>query len=104
MTALVKATALTGIVGAALVDAGVLVYSALQQAPVSPGGLGAGGLAGAATSVAVLWAWKGTADERIKKLEDSKADKEDLRAHADLLKEVRDDVKWLIRAKGGQQP
>ena len=21
--------------------------------------------------------------------------------HADLLKEVRDDVKWLIRAKGG---
>jgi len=101
MTPVLKLTAITGVVGAAIVDSAVLVHAAMQSVPVSAGDLGAAGLTGAATSVAVLWAWKSTADERIKKLEDGKADKDDLSAHADLLKEVRDDVKWLIRAKGG---
>lgn len=103
MTPVVRLTAVTGVIGAALVDAGVLVYAALQQTPVSAGDLGAAGLTGAATSVAVLWAWKGTVDERLREIEDKKADKDALDAHGELLKEVRDDVRWLVRQKRGEQ-
>lgn len=102
MTPVVKVTALAGVIGAALFDAAAVVYAALQQAPVSAGDLGAAGLTGAATSVAVLWAWKGTADERLKRLENEKADKEDLKAHGEMLKEVREDVRWLVRQKRGE--
>lgn len=88
--------------GAAITDAALIVAAAAQDLPLSAGDLGAGGLAGAATSVAVLWAWKGITDERIKRIEDTKADKEDVRQQSDLLKEVREDVKWLIKQKRGE--
>lgn len=91
----------TAALGATVGDALLLTVAAMQSAPVTAGDLGAGGLAGAATSVAVLWAWKGITDERIKRIEDTKADKEDVRQQSDLLKEVREDVKWLIKHKRG---
>lgn len=102
MTPLVKITAVASVVGAAVTDASLVAWAALQSTTVSAGDLGAGGVAGAATSIAVLWAWKGITDERIKRIEDTKADKEDVRQQSDLLREVREDVKWLIKQKRGE--
>lgn len=99
---LLKITALASVAGAAVTDAGILTVAALQSSTVTPGDLGAGGIAGAATSIAVLWAWKGITDERLKRIEDTKADKEDVRQQSELLREVREDVKWLIKQKRGE--
>ena len=90
--------------GAFLADASVVVFAALQQTPLPDPTtmIGAGG-AGAATSLAVLYAWKGYADKRLDKVENEKADKADLRRIDDSLREIRDDIRYLTRSSKSQE-
>lgn len=85
--------------GAAMADMGVLVLGAMQA--VTPGVetfVGAGAT-GAATSLAVLWAWKATTDKRLEKIENDKASKDDLIPLHEALREIKDDVRYLVRAR-----
>ena len=85
--------------GAFLADASVIVFAALQQTPLPDPTtmIGAGG-AGAATSLAVLYAWKGYADKRLDKVESEKADKADMFRIEGALREIRDDIRYLTRS------
>lgn len=101
MTPIPKLAAALSVTGAVVGDALLFVWAAIQQAPPpTVGDIGAAGATGAATSVAILWAWKGITDRRIEKLENGKADKDLLDAHGELLNEVRLDIKKLLEHRG----
>lgn len=87
------------LIGAALADGAVLMIAAIQAAPLPDiGTFGAAGVTGAATSLAVLWAWKATTDKRLEKIESDKASKDDLVPLHEALKEIKDDVRYLVRS------
>lgn len=86
------------LMGAALGDATLLTIAAIQASPLpSAGDFGAAGVTGAATSLAVLWAWKASTDKRMERLEVEKASKDDLRPIHETLKEMKDDLRYLSR-------
>jgi hypothetical protein len=87
------------LIGAALADGALLALAAIQATPL-PGfeTFGAAGVTGAATSLAVLWAWKATTDKRLEKIENDKASKDDLVPLHEALREIKDDVRYLVRS------
>ena len=95
---MIMTTTKLALMGAALGDATLLTVAAIQAAPLpSVGDFGAAGVTGAATSLAVLWAWKASADKRMERLEVEKASKDDLRPIHETLKEIKDDLRYLSR-------
>ena len=85
-------------IGAALGDATILAASLIQSNPIPPiENFGVAGVTGAATSLAILWAWKATADKRLDRIEVEKASKDDLRPIHETLKEIKDDLRYLSR-------
>lgn len=105
MTPLAKLVALSSVTGGVVVAALELTVAALQQASVPATDVIGGGVTGGVIVGAVAWAtYKQKVDQHdaeIKTLHESKADKDALDTHAELLREVREDVKWLVRQKGG---
>ena len=92
-----KMLALAGVVGAAIGDGALYIVAAMQATtPPTAGDIGAAGITGAATSVAVLWFWKGMTDKRLDKIEADKADKSSLDDMSEMLKEMRGDIKTLM--------
>lgn len=86
------------LMGAALGDATLLTIAAIQSAPLpSVGDFGAAGVTGAATSLAVLWAWKASADKRMERLEIEKASRGDLLPIQETLKEIKEELRYLSR-------
>lgn len=93
------ASAKIAMMGAAAADAALVAIAAIQATPL-PGleTFGAAGVTGAATSLAVLWAWKATTDKRLEKIENDKASKDDLKPLHEALREIKDDVRYLVRS------
>jgi hypothetical protein len=97
MSPIPKLYATVGASGAMLGDAALFVVAALQSAGTpSVGDIGAAGATGAATSLAILWFWKGLTDKRLDALEARKADKSSMDDLSDLLREMRGDIKTLM--------
>lgn len=94
MLGTVKGAALfgmTGAIAAAFID--VLGYSLLQSATPPAGDLLGSAATGGAVSVAVFWIYKA----RVDRMEETKADKSELLTIHDALKEIKDDIKYLVR-------
>jgi len=99
MSPLPKIVALTGVVGAALADAGLFVAAALQAAPApSVESIGVASGAGAATTLAILWFWKGTVDKRL----DEKVDKDVVAEMSKSIDRIEGHVTWLVHEKRGE--
>lgn len=98
MTPIPKVIALTSVAGAAVADAALFVVAAIQAAPSpSVGDIGVASGAGAATTLAILWFWKGTVDKRL----DEKVDKDVVKEMSKSIDRIEDNVTWLVRQQKG---
>lgn len=106
MTPLFKVVAASSAVGGALVAALEVAVAAVQQSPVAPGEVIGGGVTGGVIVGAVAWAtYKQKVDqhtEAIRSLDEKKADKDALEQHGEMIREMREDVRWLVRNKRGE--
>lgn len=97
MTPHPKALALASVVGAGISDAMLwAIAQAKGTEPSTPISMLAGGLGGA-LGAAVMWGIYKQKVDALEKQMDRKADQHHVDAMAELLKEVRDDVKWIIK-------
>ena len=94
MIGTIKGAALFGVTGAVVTGiAEVIGYAMLQGAAPPAGDLVGGAATGGAVSMAVFWIYKA----RVDKLEETKADKHELTAVHDTLREIKDDIRYLVR-------
>lgn len=94
MIGTLKGAALFGVTGAAIAATlETIGYLALQATTPPAGDLVGGAATGGAVSVAVFWIYKA----RVDRLEETKADKHELVAVHDTLREIKEDIRYLVR-------
>jgi hypothetical protein len=93
-----KGTLIFGAAGAAVMAFAELAALAVTQAaPAVPpaGDLVGGAVTGGAVSAAAFWIYKA----RVDRMEEKKADKSDLEPIRESLREIREDVRYLVRER-----
>lgn len=97
MLTTLKGTALFGVAGAAVMAAAEFAAAVAQAGPTlpAPTDLVGGAVTGGAVSAAAFWIYKA----RVDRLEEKKADKEELAPIRDALREIKDDVRYLVRER-----
>ena len=94
MLGTIKGAALFGMTGAiATAFLEVLGYAMLQSSAPPAESLIGSAATGGAVSMAVFWIYKA----RVDRMEETKADKSELLTIHDALKEIKDDIKYLVR-------
>lgn len=103
MIALPKAVAMASAAGAALWLGVEVAMSALQQTALPAGEAIGSGVAGGVIVGAVAWAtYKAKVDQherKIEKLDEKKADKDQLTPIHEALERIEGNVTWLVRSK-----
>ena len=94
MIGTLKGAALFGATGAVVTGiAEVIGYALLQSTTPPAGDLVGGAATGGAVSMAVFWIYKA----RVDRLEETKADKHELVDVHDTLREIKEDIRYLVR-------